>query len=425
MDTLETISLFPAQQEENGAGKESNPALLSFPFGVPSSSSSVSRVQAFVKRGKRRRILLEEERGGVRFQARDFGSSGDNRDLSCFLVGVLDECSGMLQVHRGGHVFCMEREEDEESSILSTVMSSSQRRQSLTDTFGSKKKKRALRAAESNIISSENIIAADTISERLTDSVLSNSPEEKEKSVSAPGKSAMDIHRQTMLPTFDSSATVLKDAYPIGVAGGVAPHGIIEILQSWIDEKNAEEIDWPLKFGSDSSSLAIIKSTYNECVATAKDKKYKKKLTLLLLCDALIRMGIALSETQKPIDKDVLYETLWHPPAQLFRYMTDKFAVFRKKMGKNTFVSSKSLLDQLFMHAIILLLHLNGGKFSLSTLIADANIGSARTTALAKEVGCVMSYDTNAEIAKSSRSVTAQITLPLKFPEHRKPKKKS
>jgi hypothetical protein len=346
---------------------------------------------------------------------------------------VYDEGTGVVELHCVGHAFTMEQqgqEDDEVPAALSAAsMTAMERRQSLTDTFGSKKKKRALRAAESNIISSQNIVAADTISEILTESIIGNdrktaASSQLEADASSLPKSAMDQHREMMLPPFDASATVLKEAYPL--VGGLVPRHVVRMLEEWVDSASSQMSgggsagDWQQRLDQDSYCQTV-QDIFDLNISQLKDKKFKKGLGSLLLCDIMVRLAFQLSESSKPIVKETLEEKLSTPPPQLLRHLTDSFAVFKKSFGKSSFVSTKSLIDKLLMHIMVLILHLNDGVINLAVFTKDVNLGSVRISALAKEIGCSLVHGSKGD-GRAAKEITAQIVLPLKFPEHRKGK---
>jgi hypothetical protein len=354
-----TIVSFRAATANNskGTGNEDPPTLLSFPFGVPQSSDEI-QLQAFEKNtSKKRKYILESDSAaGVNFQGSNYGVNNMSNDCTGFSIGVYDEGTGVVELHCVGHAFTMEQqgqEDDEVPAALSAAsMTAMERRQSLTDTFGSKKKKRALRAAESNIISSQNIVAADTISEILTESIIGNdrktaASSQLEADASSLPKSAMDQHREMMLPPFDASATVLKEAYPL--VGGLVPRHVVRMLEEWVDSASSQMSgggsagDWQQRLDQDSYCQTV-QDIFDLNISQLKDKKFKKGLGSLLLCDIMVRLAFQLSESSKPIVKETLEEKLSTPPPQLLRHLTDSFAVFKKSFGKSSFVSTKSLM---------------------------------------------------------------------------------
>jgi hypothetical protein len=341
---------FRAAAEDEESGDE--PRLLSFPFGVPAASSIP--LQAFEKStNKKRKYKLESEFSGIKFQGCNFGVHNVGNDLTSFSIGVYDEKTGVMELHSVGHTFAMEQQVDENAEVPAALsaasMTAMERRQSLTDTFGSKKKKRALKAAESNIISSQNIVAADTISGMLMESVA-----EKDRDLasqrddgSAP-QTAMEQHRQMMLPPFVATATSLKEAYPL--SGGLVPRHVMSMLHEWVENCCGEMSgggcadDWRSRFTKDPLCPKTVLDIFDESVAHHSDKKFKKYMASLMMCDAMIRLAVALTESSKPVLKETAEQLLKSPPAQLLRHLTDSFAVFKKSFGKGAFVSTKSLM---------------------------------------------------------------------------------
>jgi ribosomal protein S8E len=353
----------------SGTGNDDAPILLSFPFGVLQSSDKI-QLQAFEKAtSKKRKFLLDSDFAGVNFQGCNYGVNNFSNDFAGFSVGVYDEVTGEMQLHRVGHAYAMEQVVEVEgllssSASTASTMTAMERRQSLTDTFGSKKKKRAMRAAESNIISSHNIVAADTISDMLTESLedqqreaLSQQQNQFVSGNAGGNKTAMDHHREMMLPTFDASATVLQEAYPLscaagagGGAGGLLPRHLVPLLADWVDtlssrSSSSSTTEWQHRFSQDKSCPKLVQEMFEHNIAQLKDKKFKKAMSLLMLCSTMMRLAVALLEgNSKPIVKETLEEQLLSPPPALLRHLTDSFAVFKKSFGKQAFVSTKSLM---------------------------------------------------------------------------------
>jgi len=360
----------------NGSPSDSeSPRLLSFSFGIPATDGIP--FQAFRKaNSKKRKLLLETEMSGIKFKGSNFGVDNPGNDFTEFSIGVYDEKAGVMELHRAGHVFAMEQRRDEDAhvpeSLSAASMTAMERRQSLTDAFGSKKKKRAMKAAESNIISSQNIVAADTISNILTESVAvsarKSDPAGEEEGASV--LSAMDQHRQMMLPHFDATASSLRAAYPL--SGGLVPQHILPLLQEWTDrvcqgmQGGGCAEDWRCYFAEDPLCPQTVSELFDQNVSHLSGKEFKKSIGFLILCDAMIRLAMALSESTKPVLKESVEQLLMSPPAPLLRHLADNFAVFKKSFGKSSFASTKPLIDKLLMHTMVLILHLNGGIIRLA-----------------------------------------------------------
>ena len=353
MKSNSVVSFRIAKSRHGLTGQDEPPTLLSFPFGVPHCSDGM-QLQAFEKStSKKRKFILESDCTGVKFEGCNYGVSNHSNDFSGFSIGVYNESTGNVELYSAGHAFTMQQQGDVDvnsevpSALSADSMTAMERRQSLTDTFGSKKKKRALRAAESNIISSQNIVAADTISEMLTESIIENDRQNAAASScgeldptatpTAP-KSAMEQHRETMLPPFDASATALKYAYPL--SGGLIPRHVMHLLQEWVETEDTTKL-----FRQDSSSCSqTVLDIFDLNISQLKEKKLSKGLGSLLLLDTMICLAVQLSETSKPIVKETLVEKLSSPPSLILRHLTDGFAVYKKSFGKGSFVSTKSLM---------------------------------------------------------------------------------
>lgn len=90
-------------------------------------------------------------------------------------LDIVHECAGVMELLPTDHVYVLrpniqrlsEMGDGKLAARLSTA-TASERRESLTNEFGSKKKKRALQAMKSNIISAENISAANELGGQFT-----------------------------------------------------------------------------------------------------------------------------------------------------------------------------------------------------------------------------------------------------------------
>ena len=323
-------------------------ALVSFPGGVPQTClTSSMRLHAFGKSsGKKRKIVVDGDAAGIKFR----GTCNSSNDLGGISLGLLDEVTGILDLQPLDETFIMQQLtscNDNPPSFAATCLNTMERRQSVTDTFGSKKKKRAMRSAESNVISAQNIVASDTVSEMLTESMMDNSSMHAEDSQSA-SKTAIMQHREIMLPPFDVYATDLDKAYPL--VGGLIPSAMVHVLASWVDsrcnEMNSGDICgcWRSILSQHITSLTVHTIGNNDNIRQVEDsKEMKKYVGNLLLCDVMIRLAVALLGTAKPISKDTLQEKISCPPA-LLRHLTDNFAVYKKSFGKGAFMSTKSLM---------------------------------------------------------------------------------
>lgn len=269
-------------------------------------------------------------------------------------------------------------------------------------------------------------MAADTISSILTDSVTVSN-RKSNQAVQRDGASvlsAMEQHRQVMLPPFDATAVTLGEAYPL--IGGLVPQHVLPLLHEWADmiclgmQGGGCTENWSCRFMEDPQCPQTVSELFDRNVAPLNGVEFKKSIGFLLLCDAMIRLAVVLSENSKPILKDTVELLLMTPPSPLLRHLADNFAVFKKSFGKSSLASTKSLIDKLLMYTMVLILHLNGGTINLSMFTKDVNLGATRVNSLAKEIGCSLIHEKGG--VPSGSGVSAQVMLPLKFPEHRKGK---
>ena len=139
----------------------SNSFVVAFPQGIPRDLDEVDiRVEQW-KDGKRKKRMITGELKGVSYVGSNYeeGSSKKIVDVCKYAIGVFDEQTGEIQVTPIDHPYVMRPKIAAHSTAArtTTTMTSYERKSALTDAFGSKKKQRALRAAQSNVISTENI----------------------------------------------------------------------------------------------------------------------------------------------------------------------------------------------------------------------------------------------------------------------------
>lgn len=338
---------------------ENVPKLASYPIAV--SEDSNVKISALCKgKGKKRKYLLQSDHEGLPFEGHDHSS----QNLCKYALGYLDEKTNEIELLPCHHIFVMEKvQRDVDVDILSPI-SHQQRKASLTEAFGSKKKKRAMRAMESNTISAESISGASSISQLIvssnetTESPQVSQPSDVMKESAA--KSALQAQREIMLPPHDTSATSLSTAYPLS---GMVPRNIYHALREWVEaiavEINGESaadtnsVDsflsgqndgWLQRFRQDQSPDFVVEafsqifSQYKE-----KPKDLKKKLGVVLLYNAQLKFCKAIIDCRRQIDKEDLQKLLSFPPSDVFRHITNSFAVYRKSGGKPAFAGTKAL----------------------------------------------------------------------------------
>lgn len=192
------------------------PSILSFPQGVPNKPMDLT-----VGKKKKKRMIISDM-DGVSFKGYDFGDYSRDNDSCSYVIGVLDENSQEIRlITKEEHAFVMKSELYSHRSVVASKslsnLTSMERKQSLTEEFGSRKKKRALQAAQSNVISSENISGATTVESVMSSEYKGTTADDDQTALSSLDASAqaLEFNRIELLPTFDEHATITANIYPI------------------------------------------------------------------------------------------------------------------------------------------------------------------------------------------------------------------
>ena len=138
------------------------PTLSSFPQGVPGDveESFVHVGRHIMKNSKTAQTMVALEVGGLRCMGNDVGEHSTKNDSCAFAVGVYNSETKKMKIVPASHVYVLKPAAIKPNGAADSNMTNVEKRQSLTEEFGSRKKKRALQAAQSNVISAENISGA-------------------------------------------------------------------------------------------------------------------------------------------------------------------------------------------------------------------------------------------------------------------------
>jgi hypothetical protein len=144
------------------------PLIVSFPQGVPENSEDM-QINVFKKSSKNTRTQIISKINGLTFKGSDYGEYSLKKDGYKYAVGVHNVKTNQIKLLQTDHIFTLKAELNfGEAPVRNSTMSYGQRKQSLTEEFGSRKKKSALKAAQSNIISTDNISGVNTLESSLT-----------------------------------------------------------------------------------------------------------------------------------------------------------------------------------------------------------------------------------------------------------------
>jgi DNA repair exonuclease SbcCD nuclease subunit len=136
------------------------PLLVSFPQGVPDSSSNPMNFQVLKKR-QAPTYIVKANKNSIKYRGTNFGEHASKKNCHQMAVGVFNPKTNELKLHPCNHAYILRPHvEPSVASSSKPAITNATRRETLTNEFGSKKKRRALQAAKSNTISAENISAA-------------------------------------------------------------------------------------------------------------------------------------------------------------------------------------------------------------------------------------------------------------------------
>ena len=258
------------------------PLLVAFPQGVPGDGDDMQIIFGQKGEGKKRKNLVLADLNGTKYKGDDIGDNSRKNDSCKFAVGFLPQGSKEMTIFQSDHIFVMKPQfENTRAPVRSLSMTNAERRQSLTEEFGSRKKKRALKAAQSNIISSENIAGAGAVESAMAsqidetdaNSVLVNAAED-----------ALEKNRLMLLPEFDVQALAVEDAYPVKSLISVALNNALkeryhvmnsEMMRASSSERGSklDIFAWVQRLGSEVTSSLVSSSLRSLPVEEGKATK--------------------------------------------------------------------------------------------------------------------------------------------------------
>jgi hypothetical protein len=246
------------------------------------------------------------------------------------------------------------------------------RRKALTEAFGSRKKQRAVKAAESNIISIENISGANVIEDRIADSISQSSSGAVAEGAVDAAEKALAEQRGHVLPPFNMAATECSEAYPIT---GIIPEelhaalvevydGMLAAAPATIDTKSAWLAHYFPNLSGDS--IAALFPDSIAAVQSKHKKSTKQRVARVIYLDMMLNFYKKLSSSRAVAKEELVATGIF--PNDIFRYMSFLFAVLQKRGGKDAIAMPSTHSQKLLMHAIVLFLHVGEFKVNLSSL---------------------------------------------------------
>lgn len=347
MDLIGKKISFKVPAADSSEDAQSQPKLLSFPSGVPQDTESAELFVWRKKSGSKVKQTLTCESDGIIYRGTDFGSgSGASADAFNYAIGVYDKNSHSMTLVPAHHPFSMSRLplKDTSSDAVSS-MTAWERRSALTEEFGSRKRKRAAKAAESNIISIENISGAAVVEANMIDRVAA--PEDGVK-VSSAAELALSEQRLLLLPTFNELATELAEAYPLDAIISEDLRLNIEAvydaklkqLETGSIELSSKE-SWISHFFPNSSGEYLASLISDNIVQTmTKHKKSNKFRTCgLLYLDMLLNFYIVTNSSSSTKKSDLLSKFSW--PESVVDHIAQKFALIKRVKNEHIYQRNK------------------------------------------------------------------------------------
>lgn len=344
------------------------PLLVAFPQGVPGDGDDMQIIFGEKGEGKKRKHLVLADLNGTKYKGDDIGDNSRKNDSCKFAVGFLPNGSKEMTIFQADHIFVMKPQfENNRVPVRSLSMTNAERRQSLTEEFGSRKKKRALKAAQSNIISSENIAGASAVESAMAsqidetdaNSVLVNAAED-----------ALEKNRLMLLPEFDVQALAVEDAYPVKSLISIALNNALkeryQIMNSEMMRASSSErgskldiFSWVQRLGSEMTSSLVSSSLRSLPVEEGKaTKKFADQFCVsvsrILLLHYMLRFYLKLvSSYDRSVSIDDLARELSGAPADVLDYFADTFCIRQTIKGKPSIQCSKANMYVIFYHPLI------------------------------------------------------------------------
>lgn len=400
------------------------PLLLSFPLGVPNDVDDMDIFIGAKGKGKKRKHVVRATLNGAEFKGDD---TNKDHDYCKFALGVVTAGSKEMKIYRADHIFVLEPQLSQyiQTPEDNLEMTNMDRKKSLTEEFGSRKKKRALKAAESNRISSANIVGATAVEE-----TMANEMEEVDPTVMLinAADEALEKNRGELLPPYDVTANDLEEAYPYD---SFVPADLQAALKASYDSiRDPSSLRDVLRSEHDFetvrlslSRLPILQEDSSEGSKSLKKAKklHRSMMTKAILLQFMLRFYLKLlsSFDREGIREDIIRELgggggSGLVPPEVLEYVEENFCTKRNIRGKPGLCCSKSKLDKMLLHAMVLALHINDFTLNLTALAKDLKVPTTTLTVLAREMGC--------KVSKQEGSTdVAQLVLPLTFPQRRKP----
>mmetsp|Transcript_4860 Transcript_4860/g.5390 ORF Transcript_4860/g.5390 Transcript_4860/m.5390 type:complete len:562 (-) Transcript_4860:47-1732(-) len=443
--------------------QSSDPVVISFPAGLPSSlttktaktaraasarsvrfedeetdTNSSSKLPAFtwtaVKSARGR--LIHGNDDTCTYISSNGGRGHDGRNTKLY-VGVYHKPTASLKLipsAEKGTVFAMNQSVTsyhDSKSLDFRNMSLAERRRMVFESFGSQKKKKVLRSQQANVVEMRSVVGAGegmmkAIGKQMESNMMSesnlkvmqelknNKGDGAKKMVSAVDKAYAEA-RRLFLPPFDESASKPYRVYDSQEVAGEDAWGQISRTVDACLHKGDE---WKEGLQSKSkwakSTSTLLASIFNPTIK--KGAKYQIKT--IVLVNHLIKFHNKASKKFLGGSEEELAKYLDLPRDVANRFLA-LFCVPTHDRGRAGFAISKQLKDRRVIYTLVMYLLAHGKEMkvgSIEALCKDMELETKDAMNLYREAGC--------KCAKNKAGmVSVSLSVPLAFPPPKRGKK--
>ncbi|CAM9829313.1 unnamed protein product [Scytosiphon promiscuus] len=386
---------------------------------VPADMSAVGfRVHEGEDEGREGQKVVMGDGGRMDYWGLNFGPGAESLDLCRYLVGVEDVETGEMTLHEAGHAYALRQSvggrQDQVEDHAMESLEWKKRKDALVNQFGSKKKKAAIRARDANVIQAGSVVGGSAMSRVLGQALREDEGNSDEDSSANPAttdgaQAAVEEARRLFLPKMRAEASTPDGVYS---ADDIAGPQELEAMERQID-RTAEEYEgglqeWVKEFSERSrdSCPRFVSKRLASLLDLREANQKKKMLQLLYLRHMCVfhHGGHLFKGTPAELSAKV------DIPEIVLRRLLEKFCVHetRGAGGSSSYVRTKTLKNQLVVHALCLALVLEGCHLEIGVLAEDFKLTTAEARSMLRELGCTASNN------------SAQLKLPLTFPRSRK-----
>jgi hypothetical protein len=347
------------------------PMLVSFHQGACGEANDSIKLSVLQKGdGKKRKRIVKGTTAEMTYRGSDFGDDSMKHNCSAYAVGLVDETTGTLTVFPADHIFVMKPEVSSKSAgegVAASKDTHFARKQELAEAFGSSKKQRAILAAQSNIISVDNIAGAGSVETAMASAAASaregaaaGSASENASAFMNAASDALELNRQQLLPPYNQAEGLsVEELYP---AEGIVPGKVQSSLEIYYKETLCAEAEgegkdlaqvgtWVEALRSSDAAAggnATLRSILTNSGAVLKSKHQRKQLVArCVYLQALIAFYAMLSGSRdRVIAKEDFKARVERPGmgTNVVQHIADSFSTFRRYKGQPAFSATKALL---------------------------------------------------------------------------------